>query len=369
MALVVAACGGGDDEAATPKTSTTTAKPVTTTTESPATTSTTEAAPAVDHVAITAGCPGIGPAPSSGEITFIADGELLAAAPDGSPPRCLFETSRSVVAWGGAADRVLVGDHTVVLADGPKTVGDDSDRLLSWSRPTGKALLAETADDTLIKYSIDDGATIGIFEAESTESAYHPAGLSIITAVPQGDRPSLLMTSNTGENPRWIVENETAHAIHDLAFTASGALVFIADHDDGSQHVHQLPLDSEAPDLATLYEPRARDSVGAVAVSPFHDDWYAVGADCTGRAALHVVIESQIADIPAAIVAAEPIGWMPDGGLFVLTHPDGCDQPGDLYGFRDGEATLVNRGVDGAAVRAVLPPPPPPPAEIEAAPA
>jgi hypothetical protein len=367
MALVLAACGGGDDDDAASPT-TTTAKPSTTTTEAAETTTTTDVL-AKDHVAITAECPGIGPAPEAGEITWVQDGKLWAASPTDGAKRCLLETrGADNLAWGGTGDRVLAGQHTVVLTDGPRELGESTEQLQSWSRPTGRALIAQRQNGELTKVSVDDEPLVELYAAETTEAAYHPAGLSIVMVVPTGDRPDLLMTSNLGENARWIVENENAKAIHDLAFTASGALVFIADHDHG-QHVHQLPLDSEAPELANLYEPPDGETLGALAVSPWHDNWYAVGADCSGHASLHVVIESQIADVPADIAGAEPIGWMPDGGLFVLDHPDGCDAPGDLYGLMDGQATLLSHGVDRAAVRAILPPPPPPPKEIEAAPA
>lgn len=364
--LVLSACGGGSkNNDTTPTPSTTAAKP-TTTSERPETTTTTTVAE--EKVALTAACPGIGPAPAGGEITWVKDGRLWAAADDGPGTRCLFETTRDTVAWGGAADRVLANDHTIVLAGGPQGIGADGDRLLSWSRPTGKALLATTVDDTLTKLPVNGDPQIGIFEAATTESAYHPAGLSIVIVVPQGDRPGLLMTSNTGENPRWIVENETATKIHDLAFTATGALLFVAEHDD-MQHLHRLDLTTSEPELTIVLEAPLGERLGAVVASPWDDGRIAVGADCTGRSPLHVRVDGTEVDLRGTDVAdGEPIGWLPDNSLVVLTHPDGCG-PGDLYSVTGTTATLVDHDVDGSAVRAVLPPPPPPPPEIEAAPA
>lgn len=371
LLLVLSACGGGSGKSASPSSSpSTTSKKTTTTTEGSATTTTT--AVDEDHVGITDDCPGIGAAPADGEITYSKDGELWAVEPDGMGAHCLIETSAATVAWGGAADRVLAGAHTYVVADGAHEIGDADDRLLGWSRPAGRALLAETADDTLVKYGIDGKPPVGIFDADSTESAYHPAGLSIVIVVPQGDRPGLLMTSNTGENPRWIVENENAKAIHDIAFGANGELFFIADHDDGSQHVHDLVFDSDAPELQSWYEPPAGDTLGAIAASPW-DGNIAMGADCSGHAALFSYFDGDPRKFPDEVADAEPIGWLPSGDLVVLTHPDGCGQPGDVYSV-DGStiapsAHLIAEGVASVAVRAVQPPPPPPPMEIEAAPA
>lgn len=371
LLLVLSACGGGSKKGdAAPETTTSTAKPKptkpTTTTERPESTTTTTVAE--EKVALTAACQGIGPAPAGGEITWVKGGRLWATAADGTNPHCLFETTRDIVAWGGAADRVLAGEHTIVLADGPQEIGADGDRLLSWSRPTGKALLATTEDDTLTKLPLNGDPQIGIFEAATTESAYHPAGLSIVMVVPQGDRPGLLMTSNTGENPRWIVENETASEIHDLAFTKDGALLFVAVHDDG-QHLHRLDLTTSEPQLTTVLEAPLDEPLGAVVASPWDDGRIAAGADCTGRGPLHVRVDGNDIDVGAEVAGGEPIGWLPDGSLVVLTRPDGDCGPGDLYSVTGATATLIDHGVDGAAVRAVLPPPPPPPPEIEAAPA
>lgn len=368
--LVLSACGGGSSkkDVAT-QTTTSTAKPTTTTTtttsERPETTTT--ALPARDEVALTATCPGIGDAPRAAEVTWVKDGKLWSAKVDGSDPHCLLEMDHaSGLAWGGTGDRVLAGVHTIVLDDGPHALGAPDERLLTWSRPTGKALIAKKGDDTLEKISVTNDPLIDLYDAETSEAIYHPAGLSIVMVVPAAG-PGVLMTSNTGENPRWVIENETAHAIHDLAFTADGDLLFVAEH-DGGQHVHRLNLRTST--LTVLWEAPLGEHIGAIAASPWDDTTIATGSDCHGAGPMHVEVGGKDVDLSGTEVAdGEPIGWTPDDSLVVLTHPDGDCGTGDLYAVTGTTATLIDHGVDAAAVRAVLPPPPPPPPEIEAAPA
>src|SRR2546421_2431233 len=67
-------------------------------------------------------CSGIGDPPSAGQVSFVKDGRLLAVGPSGGSPQCLVDhvppAGTTPLAWGGAADRVLLSSTTAVLGSG-----------------------------------------------------------------------------------------------------------------------------------------------------------------------------------------------------------------------------------------------------------
>jgi hypothetical protein len=364
LVLVAGACSGDDDDddVTSP---TTTERPTTTSTRAVVVTNTTRpsATPA-----ISADCPGIGAFGGAPEITFLRAGRLWAVAADGSGERCLAEYGEfPALAWSGDGSRVLVGLRGVQDAAGPVDLVPDDMEAVGWSRPTGKALLARGSDDILTKLSVDGEPPLPLFglPPSTREALYHPAGTAI--AEIEGGPTNVVLATNRGESPRWLLTNETADDITEIEFTADGDLLLVAKHGTSS-HVHRLVLGSEV--LETVFE-RVGD-VHSVTASPFANGDYAFSTDggCGDERQLHLFRDDEPVDVPESVSAGTVAGWLPDGSALVVVRPEGCDIPdGDLFTVDGTDAQLIAEDVEAAAARAQLPPPPPPPPAIEAAPA
>ncbi|HEX4904912.1 MAG TPA: hypothetical protein VFU93_05645 [Acidimicrobiales bacterium] len=367
--LVTGACSSGDDDETAATTTTTEAPGTTTTEDRPSTTE-----PAVESLSLTAECTGIGTLDGDAEISWLSGGRIWTAPASGGEERCVARyAGPSMLQWGGAADRLLAGTHSVLVESGVIDVVPDHVDALAWSRPSGRALLARDAEGATSKLSLVGEPPLDLqLPFTEGEVLYHPAGTAIALVSDteaSSAPPDLLLADNRGEDVRWLVTNESADDIDHLAFTADGALVFTARHGD-DLHVHRLVLGSSTVEnlLATT------GVLGSLVTSPYDDELVALGrTGCTDTASQELWLHdaSTTGDVAATDAAmGDPVGWLPDGGLVVLVHDDGCDdQPGDLFVVRDGTATLVAADVEAAAVRSQLPPPPPPPPEIEAAPA
>jgi hypothetical protein len=270
--------------------------------------------------------------------------------------------------WGAAGDRALIGERTVVFADGPRSVGDTRERLVALSRPSGRAVVVRRADGGLHKHVFDGDGTVALpaFSGTTDEVEYHPSGTAIVAVEEPAGSPKILIASNLGENPRWL-DLETALAVRNVTFAADGDVVFVAEHEMGRQHLHRLDLENGT--LEVLLEVAASGGLGAVVASPFDEREIAVarGSCAGGWDDLWLSSGTGVGAIASQTWVADgtPVGWLPDGGLVVLTG--GCGAAGDLYVVAAGVATFVANDVEVAAVRAVLPPPPPPPPDIELA--
>jgi hypothetical protein len=367
LLLVAAACGSDSNDDAASRTTTTTSA------STPTSRATSTTIPSA-LVSTSDDCPGIGVPSDDADITWIKDGGLWSMPSGGGERRCLLRATYPNLEWGGAADRVRVGSKVVVGG----TIRDLAGDLIGFSRPTGKAMLARE-NGTLEKLSLEDAPTLSLepfFNDDIDQQhdvLYHPAGTAIVAVMPRGERPGLLMATNLGEDPRWLVDNETADELQIGAFTETGALVFAADHGD-HHDLHRLDLQTN--ELTTVLESEV--GFGRIAASAYDEGNLAAservgGPEPLGR--MWVQRDGEVVDVSSTAVAhGAPLGWLPDGSLLVAVYEDDvdcCDVfPFDLYVLRGTTATLLERQVDSAAVRAVLPPPPPPPALIdEAAPA
>lgn len=362
LLLVVAACSGDDDDTSSPTSSPATSEATTSTTEESTTTTT---SPVVESIALTDECTGIGALADTDEVTFIQDGRIV--TDDG---RCIAEyTGPSRLSWGGNADRLLAGDRSVLLADGPSDVVEGELEAVGWSRPTGKAIVVRNDEDELSKRSLIgepplalSGLPLGLRDVE-----YHPSGTAIAGIEDLG--PNVILASNRGEDPRWLLANEPADAITDIAFSADGDLLFVAQHDD-QWHLHRLVLG----ELDVSTEVVADEPIGDISASPLYEGATAAArGTCEEPGALFVEVDGEVRDFTGTDVEhGRPVGWTGGTGLVVLV-PDECGEDGpasgDLYVITTLEAELVAEDVGAAAVRLVLPPPPPPPPDIAEAPA
>lgn len=357
-ALALSACSGGGGARFTDAGSTTPPSSV------PATT-----APPVPVTEVGGECTGVGQVAGVGEVTWVARGRLL-ARPAGAAgaPRCVaMVTVPGALEWSGGADRVLLGREAL----GPDTrrqpvAAAHGARLARWSRPTGTSVLVVDGAGRLRKVGQEapDGKEISFLERHE-ETIYHPAGRSIVSV---GEHPGLgyglYYATNEGTEPRRLVQNEDARRIHSLAWTDSGALLFVAEH-GGHTDLHRLEL---ATGRLTTIASRTDGTYSAVVASPFRGGGvaYATGDCASGFGPVQVTRGGRTIDVSATPAArAVPVGWLPDGSL-VLHGRTSCavPEPAPLFLVRDGQVERIDEAAEMVAVRAVLPPPPAPPRSL-----
>jgi hypothetical protein len=347
--LVGGACSSAKPEVAVP--ASTTAPTGAPTTSAPST-----AAPTSPP----APCRGLGQVAAGGDLTWLADGKLMDRA------GCLVETAGGLGAWGGTADRVVLGDGVRFAgAAAPAPVGAGPVVL---SRPTGKSVLRVTGAGKLLKREIGGGEWRDIsFLGRHEAAVYHPAGRHIVSTGTDGDgKAAMVITDNEGRDPQPLLTIEAATSVGNPAFTASGALLYTADH-TGHVDLHRLEIGDDK--ISTVTSVKAPGTIGNVVTSPFSGGGVAwtIGQCAPGssatlkaqRGGTFFPLDGTEAD------TARPVGWLPDGRLAAIAG-QGCDaaKPGKLLLVGADKVEVVAEAVTAAAVRAVLPPPPPPPAII-----
>jgi hypothetical protein len=317
----------------------------------------------------------LGRAPRRGEITFIADGRLVAASPSGERVECLVELgplAGNVVAptWNAPADRVLLGKRVLSrdLSVTPR-LNTRGSQLPQWSRPSGTSVVYLDRRGRLMKGSSRGGAPVDIsFLARHDAVTYHPAGKHVaVSGVAEDGTYGLYLATNLGTEPRLLARGETARSIHDLRFAEDGrTLYFTARHGPRRWHLHRLRMGPGAG-LETL----AEGSWGIeYAVSPFHEGrvaWF-LGGDCAMGDAGRFAVVGRDLNVPAELrkVGIQPVGWLPSGDLVVRAGARGCDtaEPGDVYVLSRRPPVLIAEENYGAvSVRASMPPPPRAPGE------
>jgi hypothetical protein len=293
-----------------------------------------------------------------GEATWVADGQLRAAEP-GRTWHCLAAgVSGRSVQWSGDGAKALV-DGRLLSAQGVDRQFTQAG--LRLSRPLGRSVIA--VGDRVLKFEAGSTGTKDItFVDHPTEVIYHPAGRSIVAAgTDNSGKPVLKIADNQGQGARDLVTAETAERISTLAFTASNALLFVADHGD-HQHLHRLELATAK--LTTVAEVRKPNGLAHVTTSPFAGG--GVAWNETGPCKLVMVQDAKfVAVADPGVAAGTPVGWLGDRSLVVKADSCGASAVGDLYAVgADGVSKLIVEDAGTAAVRAVLPDPTPPPADV-----
>lgn len=362
VGLMAAGCGSSGSKAALPASSL--VPPASLANE----TATAVAAPSSSTPATggSVACRGLGQGTTGGDVTWVTDGRLF------DRTGCLVERGAEVVAWNGTADRVVLGDGTVLTGDARTQLTGGP---LVLSKPTGKAVLRIDGGGKLLKRDVASGEWRDIsFLAHHETAVYHPAGRTIASAgTDEAGKASLAIADNVGRNAKPLLGGEAALHVGSLAFTASGALLFTADHGD---HVdlHRLEFTAGAK-ITTITSVKAPSTIADVITSPFGGGGVAwtTGSCSTGTAPVLAAERgsSYLALKGTEAESARPVGWLPDGSLAVVGGQT-CqrDKPGKLLVLRTGGATKVDvvaQSVTSAAVRAVLPPPPPSPTILPAA--
>jgi predicted small secreted protein len=327
----------------------------------------TEAPPiaATSTIPLPAGACVFSPPGGTADVTFEVATRLYSVNPGSGTSSCLSELTADNVGpfqWSPAGDRVLL--NSVTVFDGTQALPSgyfSTNTGVSWSYPTGKALIAPAvADSHLLWRTAGQPETrTDISFLERTDVArYHPAGRDIFAAGQAADGAAgLFIAGNRGENPRLIAQlDQPSTEITEIAPDPSGSRVFfIHDHHNGTFHVHALDLPQlTLTDLAQVTEPLAKLTVGT---TPSASIAWRIGA-CSGLTRTQVAGPGGVTDQPAAFVAlsTEPVGWLDSQQLVVSARTGGCTGPSDLWiwNIATAAATPLVSGVDNAAVRAVL---------------
>ncbi len=321
--------------------------------------------PSASTIALPAGACVFSPPTPEGAVTFEVGTRLYSTAAGSGTTTCLSELTLDSVGplrWSPAGDRVLLNSATVF--DGSQALPTGyftTNNRVSWSYPTGKALIAPAvADNHLLWRTTGKPETrLDISFLDRTDvAAYHPAGKNIFAAGQAADGTAgLFVASNRGANPRLIAQLDApATAITEIGPDPSGSRVyFVHDHHNGTFHVHALDLPAlTLTDVIEVASPIARLTVGTTPSSAIA---WRVG-DCSGLTRTQVFNAGAVVDQPAAFAAlsTEPIGWLDPQQLVLSVRATGCAGPSDLWiwNITTSAATPLVTGVDNAAVRSVL---------------
>lgn len=333
VAVLAAGCSSDGDDEAVPTTASTSTSTSTT--------------------AVPVQCRGLGDVPAGGAVTWISEGRLY------DESGCLVDEAAAPLEWGGKGDRVLLGGSVVTAAGRTKLF----DAAVALSRPTGTAVLSISPEGKVLKRETAEHGPRDISVLFKTaDVVYHPAGRSIVAAGEGGSGPALVIASNEGGESQDLLKVEEAKSISNPVFTASGALLYTADHGDRVD-LHRLEIGSDS--FTTPDTVPAPGTIDHVVASPFEGGGVAWMKGECGSAVLRAQRGGAFFKTEGTEIAnARPVGWMPDGGLVLLKGPACQDTPGTLFVWRDGAARRIADNVTAAAVRAVLPPPPEPPEVI-----
>jgi hypothetical protein len=305
------------------------------------------------------------PPPPSAEVTFEVGTRLYTVNPANGTTSCLTELTvddAGPLRWSPAGDRVLL--NSVTVFDGSKALTSgylSTNNRVSWSYPTGKALIAPAvADNHLLWRTAGQPQTRTdiSFLARTDVAVYHPAGRDIFAAGLAADgTEGLFVASNRGQNSRLLARlDEPNTAITEIGADPSGSRVyFIHDHKNGTFHVHAIDLpDLTITDVLQVAEPVAKLTVNFVAGAALA---VRVG-DCSGLTRTQVFNGATAVEQPAAFAAlsTEPIGWLDTQQIVLSARATGCSGPSDLWiwNIATSAATPLVGNVDAVAVRSVL---------------
>jgi hypothetical protein len=294
-------------------------------------------------------------------ITFARDGRVYQLAQDWSVADCLVDQDAGVadaLRWSPSGEAVLLDSSRVLDAEGVHETGYRADNTgVSWSFPTGKALIAPAVADGALLWRTagQPGTRRDISFLQRTDvAAYHVAGKNVFAAgVDPNGVAGIFVASNRGENRQTVATlDDPSTRITELASDISGTQLYVI-HDHGSfweLHVIQFPglslgtfLDTPEP----ISHLTVDDLSGNVAVQ--------VG-DCS--TVTHVVAPSWgpnpvASGTDLAELSTTPIGWLNSNQLVVAARVTGCSGPADVWVVdASGSTHRVLTAVDAASVRA-----------------
>jgi len=250
------------------------------------------------------------PPGTTADVTFEVATRLYSINPGSGAGSCLSELTADNVGpfqWSPAGDRVLL--NSVTVFDGTQALPSGyfaTNTGVSWSYPTGKALIAPAVADSHLLWRAagqPETRTDISFLDHTDVARYHPAGRDIFASGQAADgKAGLFIAGNRGENPRLIAQlDQPSTEITEIAPDPSGARVFfVHDHHNGTFHVHALDLPQlTLTDITQTTEPVARLSVGT---TPNASIAWRIGS-CSGLTRTQVAGPGGVTDQPSAFVA------------------------------------------------------------------
>ena len=325
-------------------------------------------------------CGELGRAPDPGryEIAFGWNGFLLGGDPVDGTLRCItpLENQERIV-WGPLANQMLLGTARVTSATTyAGTVGPGA----HFTRPTGRNLVW-LEDGRLWKAALDGSNIRDIsFLARHDTVAYHPAGVEIaVSGVDEAGVHGIWIARNDGTGAQRAVTSSAA-MITMLTFGKSSGflLSFVAEHDDGTTHLHELTLvDTEGVAPSNEFDASIALETDRRLASIFSNPWTDLVAVTEGSCdepegpRVRLAWGNEVSPSLRSI-QSEVVGWVSEFELVIAVYPAGCDQPRELWVSAGGGAVdtpsgpvLLVRDAGVAAVRTLLPEPPKPLGEID----
>jgi hypothetical protein len=209
------------------------------------------------------------------------------------------------------------------------------------------------------------------FLSENEAAAYHPAGEHILVIGTNAEgQYGLWLATNQGGDPLLIAFDELAEmSVPEWSWLNEP--MFIAKHINGPWHIHLVELSAEG----SLEGPVVLETDESIdmLLPARHDPIMlafrsggVTGVTCVEGS--HAGVKGVDLPEPVASLTSTPLGWLSAERLLVMTYPNGCEAPGDLWSFSAGfcpgsvyGVTPIISGIDSAAAREAAPLPPPPP--------
>lgn len=300
--------------------------------------------------------------PAEGQLTFAFSDIVYALNPDATLT-CLADlaSTPAQLQWSPDGDEVLLSPQRLLRADG--TVADtqfsDSNIGISWSQPTGKALITPNPATGQLFWrnagNLDERLDI-TFTNGTIAAAYHPSGTQIAaigTGVNDG-KSGVFIASNRGEKAQRVDSPDDGRPT-ELAFDMSGSsLVLVHKHSNGGGHVHRYLLGSG--DLLTIAS-TSTVPVGLSVSTVDEGDVAWVETPAGEPSVLYTVIGLDATDpVPVSLPAetiGTPLGWLPGHRLMIAVRPVAASARGnfDLWIWTPAGSSLIATGVAAAGPR------------------
>jgi hypothetical protein len=304
-----------------------------------------------------------GTARASQTVAFVAEGRAWALDPATHRLTCLFTTSDpGPFTWGPQGDRVLLGDFQIegldpeaptLAAPSPPPVTFD------WGHPIGVAIVfTSTASKAPEKLFTEDGHVEGLPGLPSgryLQIAYHPSGLALGFILQRGDKQSIWISTNEGQDPQRLVFANPGTRFTSIAFSPDGKQLWWTAEHSGVPVLHRMDLGNRST-FNDVWQGASGSTAGDLRIAP--DGLLKslnVGTTCANRQALVVAGGSASRAMPFETRPTTALGWLDDST--VLVAAGGCDQPTELFAVDahvGGHAVALVTGVEQASPRTVL---------------
>lgn len=293
-------------------------------------------------------------------ITFVRDSKVYELSSDWTTGNCLADVTdggATSLRWSPSGEAVLLDSSRVLDASGVRETGYRADNAgVSWSYPTGKALIAPAVADGALLWRTagEPGTRRDISFLQRTDvAAYHVAGKNVFAAGVDPDGVAgVFVASNRGDNRRTVATlDDPTTRITELASDTSGQQLYMI-HDHGSfWELHFIQFPGLA--LATIID--SPEPISHLTVDATSGNVAVQVGDCSGIT--HVVAPSwglgPVADnTELSSLSVTPVGWLNFGQLVLAARPTGCTGPADIWvADLTGSLHWVLSGVELASVR------------------